>query len=169
MYFQPYPLGKWSWDWILWDQKSFFRRSKVEYNVFWTFNLMKNAAIRWSNHYCNLRSHEKGKKNCQSPDRKNFWSPVSISWNSASWPPVILWYFVLIDLFSCISILFTCVSILFSCISILFSCISNFRSYSFIFWSYSFVFLSYTFAFRSYFLSFIDLDEPPGSFWRKEI
>ncbi len=59
MHFQPYPLGKWSWDWISWDQKSFFRRSKVEYNVFWTFNLMKNAAIGWSNHYCNLQSNEK--------------------------------------------------------------------------------------------------------------
>jgi hypothetical protein len=74
MYFQPYPLGKWSWDWISWDQKSFFRRSKVEYNVFWTFNLMKNAAIGWSNHYCNLRSHEKGKTMSNS-----WWKKLLIS------------------------------------------------------------------------------------------
>ena len=50
-----------------------------------TFDLMKNAAIRRSNHYCNFRSDEKWKK---SSYQENFRFPVSISWNSTSWPPV---------------------------------------------------------------------------------
>jgi hypothetical protein len=129
--------------------KVFFRRSKVEYNVFWTFNLMKNAAIGWSNHYCNLQSNEKEKKLSISWSKKLLIScfhfmkfdPLNTS------HPLAFWSYFLVFL----------------------SYYLVFLSYYLVFWSYPFVFLSNTFAFRSYFLSFIDLGEPPGSFWRNEI
>jgi len=47
--------------------KKLFMRSKVKNYVFWTFDRMKNAAIRRLNHYCNFQSNEK-------------WKKISISW-----------------------------------------------------------------------------------------
>ncbi len=131
MYFQPYPLGKWSWDWISWDQKSFFRRSKVEYNVFWTFNLMKNAAIGWSNHYCNLRSNEKGKK-------------MSISWSKKLL--ISCFDFMKFDPLNLSHPLLFC------------SYFLVFRSYLLVFRSYSLVFRTYSLVFQIFDLILLYFD-----------
>ena len=64
-------------------------RSKFANNAFLNFDLIKNSVIRRSNHYYEFQPHESYKK-IWSHDRVIIWSPILISWNSTSWPPVIM-------------------------------------------------------------------------------